>query len=315
MTTLSPSIQPHLGPHASLHASLPAARTETAAPARPGLLRAMRPALQWRLMLLWLLALLLPAMVATLPVWRMLGAAFDRSVHAPALARGLDLVAITDVIGLHGQHASALASGGIVALAMTLLLSPLLTGAAISAARAPVPLGFAALAAGGVHEYGRLLRMMLWATVPLGLAILLGAIATGAADQHAAAAVLASSAAKARLAAAIVARVLVLLAHATLDAGRAMLALDRRRKSALLAWWDGLGLLARRPLAAFGLYGAVTALGMGIAAALAVARLNLPALDTASFIGGLLLAQLAVLALAWMRCARLFGLMELARAA
>jgi hypothetical protein len=62
-----------------------------------------------------------------------------------------------------------------------------------------------------------------------------------------------------------------------------------------------------------GLYFGITALGLGLAGLLAVARLNFPALGAGSFLGGLLLAQLAVLALAWMRCARLVGLMELAR--
>ncbi|RLM48764.1 hypothetical protein DVK02_18815, partial [Halobellus sp. Atlit-31R] len=128
------------------------------APARQGSLPwALRPALQWRLMLLWLLALLLPAFAAALPVWVMLREAFDRTVAAPALARRLDLVAITDLMGLHAQHASALAGGGTGARVLTLLLSPLLTGAAVTAARAPAPPGFAVLAAGGVREYGRLL--------------------------------------------------------------------------------------------------------------------------------------------------------------
>ncbi|QOY95753.1 hypothetical protein IM543_07930 [Massilia sp. UMI-21] len=279
---------------------------------RAGLLQAMRPALQWRLMLLWLLALLLPSLVAALPFWRMFGAAFDRSVGAPALARRLDLVAITDVISLHSQHASALAGGGIVALAMTLLLSPLLTGAAITAARAPAPLGFAALAAGGVREYGRLLRMLGWAIVPLGAAAMLGAMVGKVAEQPDA--VLASTADNAALAAALVTGLLLLLAHATLDAGRAVLALDRRRSSAVLAWAAGLGLLARRPLALFGVYGGISVFGLGLAGALAVARLNVPALGAGSFLAGLLLTQLAVLALAWMRCARLFALMALARA-
>ncbi|SFD49828.1 hypothetical protein [Massilia yuzhufengensis] len=291
----------------------PAARHAATPPVRSSLLHALRPALQWRLMLLWLLALLLPALVAALPFWRMFAAAFDRTVNASAYARRLDLVAITDVMGLHTQHAAALAGGGIVALAMTLLLSPLLTGAAISAARAPSQLGFAALVAGGVHEYGRLLRMLLWAVVPFGVALFLGAIATDAADQHAAAAVLESSASHASWGAMAVAGLLLLLAHATLDAGRAVLALDRRRTSAVLAWRDGLGLLVRRPLATLGMYGGISVIGLGLAGALAVARLNLPALGAGSFLGGLLLAQLAVLALAWMRCARLFGMMEVAR--
>lgn len=295
-------------------APLAPARAPQAAPAaRRTVLQALRPALQWRLLLLWLLALLLPTLAAALPVWTWLGAAFDRTVGAPVLAQRLDLVAIADLVGLHTQHASAVNAGATVALAMTLLLSPLLTGAAITAARAPAPLGFAALAAGGVSEYGRLLRMLVWAIVPLGVAAFLGGMLASAADQPDA--VLESSAANATLAAMLAGALLLLLAHATLDAGRAVLALDRRRKSAVLAWCDGLVLLARRPLAVFGLYAGITLLGLALAAALATARLNLPALGAGSFLGGLLLAQLAVLALAWMRCARLFGLMELARGA
>lgn len=301
MTTLNPTTP---APEA-IHASTPAKRA--------GLLPALRPVLQWRLALLWLLGLLLPALVATLPVWLMFGAAFNRTVDAASYATRLDLVAIADLGNLFPEHGSAIGSGGLVALVLTLLLSPLLTGAAISAARAPAPLGFAALAAGGMREYGRLLRMMVWALLPLGVAALLGAAAMGAAEDHAAQAVLESSAANAGLAAAIVAGLLLLLAHATLDAGRAVLALDRRRTSAVLAWCSGLALLARRPLATLGLYFGVTLLGLGLAALLAVARLNLPALGAGSFLGGLLLAQLAVLALVWMRCARLFGLMALAR--
>ena len=300
MTTTTAPLAPQRAPH-------------SASSGHAGLLAALRPALQWRLLLLWLLALLLPTLVATLPVWTMLGAAFDRSVHAPALAQRLDLVAIADLAGLHTRHAAAIGSGSIVALAMTLLLSPLLTGAAISAARAPAPLGFAALAAGGVREYGRLLRMLAWAIVPLGVALFLGGMAAAVAERPGA--VLASEAADAALAASLITALLLLLAHMTLDTGRAVLALDRRRSSAVLAWCEGLGVIARRPLAAFGLYAGISAAGLLLAGALAVARLNVPALGVGSFLGGLLLAQLAVLVLAWMRCARLFGLMKLAKGA
>lgn len=304
MTTTTASLAPQQAP-------LTPASTGRAGPR--GLLLALRPALQWRLLLLWLLAMLLPTLVAALPVWSMLGAAFDRSVHVPSLAQRLDLVAIADLAGLHAQHASAIGGGGSVALVMTLLLSPLLTGAAISAARAPAPLGFAALAAGGVREYARLLRMLAWAIVPLGVAAALGALVAGAAEQPGA--VLESSVDNAAMVAALLTGLLLLLAHATLDTGRAVLALDRRRSSAVLAWRDGLGVIARRPLAVFGVYAVISIIGLALAAALAVARLNVPALGAGSFIGSLVLAQLAVLVLAWMRCARLFGLMELARTA
>lgn len=304
MTTMHPTISPFESSQAG-HAAAPGAKR--------GLLHALRPALQWRLMLLWLLGLLLPALVASLPVWRMFGAAFDHTVGAAAYAHRLDLAAMTDLASLHPQFAAALGSGAIVALVMTLLLSPLLTGAAITAARAPAPLGFAALAAGGVQEYGRLLRTLLWAIVPLGLAGFLAGIAGDAAADHAASSVLESSADNARLGATIVAALLLLLAHATLDLGRAKLALERRRTSAVLAWVAGLRLLARRPLAILGFYFGVTILGLGLAGLLGVARINVPALGAGSFLAGLVLAQLAVLALAWMRCARLFGLIELAR--
>lgn len=296
-----------LAPQAPL-VSAPSSRTGLR-----GLLSALRPALQWRLMLLWLLAMLLPTLVAALPVWTMLGAAFDRSVHATALAQRLDLVAIADMVGLHTQYASAIGAGGTVALVITLLLSPFLTGAAITAARAPAPPRFTELAAGGVREYGRLLRMLLWAIVPLGAATFLGGMVAAVAEQPGA--VLESSAARAALVSSLLTTLFLLLAHATLDTGRAVLALDRRRSSAVLAWCDGIKVIRRRPLAVFGVYLGITAVGLALAGALAVARLNVPALGAGSFLGGLLLAQLAVLVLAWMRCARLFGLMELARGA
>jgi len=290
--------------------------TPSAAPGRlPAPLRATRPALQWRLVLLWLAALLLPTLAASLPVWNMLGAAFDHSVQAAELARRLDLVSITDLIGTGKQYGAAVTSGGIAALVLTLLLSPLLTGAAITAARAPQTPGFAALVAGGVLEYGRLARIMIWALLPLALVGAVAGVAFDAAGKQEAAAIVADDASLALTGAQILAAVLFLLVHATLDQGRAVLALDRRRTSAVKAWFAGLRVLARRPFAVLGTYLGLTLLGLGLVALLAVARINTPPLGVAGFIGALLLTQLAVAVLAWMRCARLFGLMEVARGA
>lgn len=58
---------------------------------------AARAALQWRLLLLWLACLLLPAVLASLPVWMLLARELDHSVHVAALARSLDMVALTDL--------------------------------------------------------------------------------------------------------------------------------------------------------------------------------------------------------------------------
>ena len=93
----------------------------------------------------------------------------------------------------------------------------------------------------------------------------------------------------------------------------AHLALDRRRRSAFKAWWQGVKQLARRPLATLGAYLPVTVIGLLLAGALTLARVHLPRVDGAGFAAALLLTQLVVLVLAWMRTARLFAMIALAR--
>jgi hypothetical protein len=58
---------------------------------------------------------------------------------------------------------------------------------------------------------------------------------------------------------------------------------------------------------------AVTAAGLVIAALLAFARVHVPALGTVGTAGAVVLAQLVVLVLGWMRMARLFALTALLR--
>ena len=311
--------------------------------ARPGfsvLPRAVRAALQWRLLLLWAACLLVPAGLMALPLWRLLAGSFDHSVNAEALAREVDLTALADVVANYSRSGAAFPLAAAEALLLTLLLSPLLSGMAMSATntlgavglvsttRSPVnplstvkgagrPLGFGALLAGGLREYPRMARMLLVALVPLGLAAALGAWAMRAAASYGETATMQSSSDAARLAALLVLLLLLALAHATLDAGRAALALDPRRRSAFLAWWQGSKRVLRRPraaLAMLALYLSITLAGLALAAALSVARIHLPPLGAAGFVGGFLLTQLIVMALAWMRTARLFAMVELAKA-
>jgi hypothetical protein len=171
----------------------------------------------------------------------------------------------------------------------------------------------AELLAGAMHEYGRLLRMLLWALLPLGLAGLAAGFALDLADGYALDARVPAEARHATLAASFLAALLFALVHLTLDLGRAVLALDRRRRSAVRAWFDGLRLLVRRPLASIGLYLGVSAAGLALAGLLGLARIQLPAIGPLAFAGAFVLTQLAVAVLAAMRCARLFGLMHLAR--
>ncbi|MCC7681118.1 hypothetical protein [Janthinobacterium sp. FW305-128] len=275
--------------------------------------RASRAALQWRLLLLWAGLLLIPTIVAVIPVWRTLSASLDQAVHAAALAQRLDLMTLADLAANASRNGAAISQAAIAAIVLTLLLSPLLSGLVVTAARAPAPPGFGALLTGAFSEYGRMLRMLLWSIVPLGVALAIGAGALKLADKHAATAILEADADLARHLALLLAGVLFLLACATLDAGRAALAVDRRRTSAVKAWWRGLGMLRRRPLACLAIYLVITVLGLALYALLGVARLNLAGPGPLAIAAGLLATQLAALVLAWMRSARLFALIGVRR--
>jgi hypothetical protein len=267
---------------------------------------------EWRLLLLWVLLSLLPTLVMALPAFRLLGA-LDYSVHAPALAAELDMVALADLVHHFNRSGAAIPLAALLAVILTLILSPFLTGMAISAARAETRLGIGALVAGGLQEYPRMARMLAVALLPLAGAALLGAAARGMADRYTETALLASKAASASLAASLVMAVLLVLAHASIDAGRAHLALDRRRRSAFKAWWHGCKQVVRRPLATLGAYLPLTLVGLVLAAALSLARVHVPSLDAAGLVAAFGLTQLIVLVLAWMRTARLFAMIGLAR--
>ena len=284
------------------------------APGFVSALRRARGALQWRLLLWWTILLLLPAIVAALPFWQMLAANLDHSLYAARLAERLDLVAIADLATRGSErYGAALGAGGLVALALTLLLSPLLTGMTIAAVRAPQRLGFIPLLSTGALEYGRLLRMLVWAVIPLGIAGAIGGAAFNAAGKVADGAIVQADADHASRLALLAAVVVVVVLHATVDAGRAILGNERRRRSAVLAWWGGLKLLLRRPVALLGSYVVITAVGLALAAALALARLHVPALGAVGTVAAFLLAQLGVIVLGCMRAARLAAMMELAR--
>lgn len=277
------------------------------------LARAARAALQWRLLLLWVLWMLVPSAILGLTMWQMLRASLDYSVHAAAFAQQLDMTVLTDLMAAHGKNAMAFTQAGVLALIVTLLISPLLTGMAVTAARAQGTPGFRELTAGGLSEYPRMLRMLVWSVVPLALAAAIGNAALEAAAEHDAAAIAASDASLWSVLAAACMVLLLALAHASVDAGRAALALERRRGSAVLAWWAGCKLLLARPLATIGVYALISAAGLGLAAALAVGRINLAGASVAGFIAAFLLVQITVAVLGWMRSARLFALIELAR--
>ncbi|RSZ57205.1 hypothetical protein HF313_10015 [Massilia atriviolacea] len=277
--------------------------------------RAALAALQWRLLLLWTLWMLAPTLVLALPAWQLLSANLDHSVHAQALARALDMTAVSDLLAVHERQQTTFTVAGAVALLATLLISPMLSGMAATAARAPRAPGFAALMRGGAAYYWPMLRMLALGALPLGVAFMAGHAAIGAAAAYATTAAAASEAALPMALAPALLVLLMGLVAASLDAGRAFLASDPGQRCAWSAWLSGCALLARHPLAALGSYAGIGIAGLGLAALLSLARANTAGVDAIGFAGALLLAQAAVATIGWMRSARLFALMELARAA
>lgn len=274
-------------------------------------LQSARHALQWRLPVLYGAALLLPLAILVAPAWIVLDGQLSYSVHAAALAQQLDLAAITDLLAAGRDHALAAQLAVGAALAWTALLSPLLAGATVTAARSPVPLPFAALLAGGVAEYPRLLRMLLWSALVMGAALWLGGFLRGLASPGET--LLPGDGDIAMYAANTVTALLAWGALATADAGRAVLAADRRRTSAIRAWWHGMALLCRRPVAAAGSYVVLGAAGFGVAGLLGLGRLHFPAGSLTGDLAAFALTQAIALLLAWFRAARLFALVTVAR--
>jgi hypothetical protein len=269
-------------------------------------------ALQWRLLLLWLLATLVPALLAATPLWASLQATFGHSVHAAAIAAGDDLPLLVQGLGNLGKQLDWLPAllGGSTLL--MLLVAPWLTGMVIASLRAGRRLGFVELIAGGLSEYWRMLRMMLWSLLPLGLALVVGGGIMGALHKGTEDAILASDVESAGRIGMIVMVVLFVLAHATVEAGRGWLGADPALRSVVKAWWRGLKLLLRRPLATLLVYVVTCVAGFGLALLLGWARIAVDGVGIGAVVLSFLAGQAIVLAIAWGRIARLRGMAAIA---
>jgi hypothetical protein len=276
---------------------------------------AMAPfmALQWRLLLLWMLVLLIPVVIAAWPLLQVLGGLLDHSVHAHAWAMQFDGLMFSDVAPalLHQQgvlHGAAMAS-----LLLTMLLLPWLNGMVVASGRAGRALGFGTLMQGGLTEYGRMFRVLLWSLLPYAAAGYLVQMGLDRADDHGDAAVLESQAIAAQHVAWWVSGAVVVIAQAWVESARAAFIADTSLRSATVAMVRGLAQLARRPLSTLFAYMLVTAVGFAVVMALGLVRVRTQAVGTQGLLFGFLLSQLIVVALGWMRVARLFALANVAR--
>jgi hypothetical protein len=272
---------------------------------------ASRGLANWRLGVLWMIATLIPTAIVALPVGRVLSEALDHSMFALEWAKQLNLTVILELVSNSAEAVPTLAGAAIVSALVTMLLWPFLTAMIVTISAEAPPLGFIALLQGGVRAYGRMLRMLLWSLVPFGIAGAIGGVAMRVAKKMGETAVLQSSADHAHTAATVLLIALLVVAHLTIEAGRAQLALDSARRSAVKAWWRGVKLVKARPLAAFGSYLVLTLAGLIAMALIGWIRINLPHATLLGIVAAFVVTQLIVSAAVWMRASRLFAIIQI----
>lgn len=270
--------------------------------------KALWAALQWRVMLIWIVLMALPTAIAAMPMGHALSALLDHSVYADALAHKFDGLLMGDAITSAMRHNTGLGGAYSMAFIVTLLLSPFLTGVVVTAVRSVRYATLGELMHGGLRQYWRMLRLMLWSLIPYGIAFVIGSIAFRMASTHAQTAVLESVADHGYLAAKIILVVLVVLAHAIMESSRAQVAADESLRSATRAFGRGIMMLLRRPLATLGLYLGTSIVGYALVVLVGMLRIRTDAAGVGGYIVAILLAQLIVVILAWQRTARISAL-------
>lgn len=273
---------------------------------------ALKSALQWRLLLLWIIATLLPVLLVATPLWATLQAQFGHSLYAADIAAGRNVPLLIQGLMKIGEHMGWLVAGLGASTVLMLLLSPWLTGMVVASLRAGRRLGFGELVHGGLAEYWRMLRMLLWSVIPLGIAAAIGGGVIAALGKTTEQAILASEVDNASRIGLVVAAVVFVLAHATVEAGRGWLGADRNRHSVVVAWWHGVKLLLKRPLATLLVYLVASLVGYGLALLFAWLRVRVDGVGMGAFVLSFLLGQAVVAMLAWGRIARVYGMADLA---
>jgi hypothetical protein len=276
--------------------------------------RALRRALQWRLLVLSPVVLWAAAIATLIPLLGFLGGLFDHSTRWRELTASIDSAALAGLAKAMMTPAAAGLGAGIgTSLLLTALLAPLLAGAALVVAESDVRPKFRALLSGAAGYYGRMFRLQIAALLPLVVALIIASIAmawtSGVSNRATSEAATHTSYRLALL----IAGLAVFVAQLVTDAGRARLAVEPHRRSALFALGAGIKLVVKRPLDALAVGLSATLASLVAAAVLLVIRQQLTQSGVASLVRAFLFAQLAVASIGWGHAARLCGLVEIAR--
>jgi hypothetical protein len=278
------------------------------------LVRSVWRALQWRLLILTPVVMLAASAASLVWLWQFFGAQLDHSPRWQSLTT-LDssgFAALAKALTAPGAG-TGLVSSLITSVVLGLVLSPFVAGAALVVATEDDRPRLADLLAGAARYYPRLFRMQIAAIVPLAIA------AVAAAGVHAWASHVADHATEdaathtsSRIAWAVT-LVAVFVAQLVIDAGRARLAVEPARRSAVVALGAGIKLLVRAPVSALVIGLVASAASLASAAALLVLRQRIEQTSPAAVVGAFALGQFAVAAIGWGHAVRLCGLVELVR--
>lgn len=266
----------------------------------------------WRMLVLWVLASLVFALVAVAPLRAVIESLFGHNPDALKDPLGQGFPLLTDgFMAFMGSNGAGPMVGAhiLTTFLMAMLLSPLLCGMLVSTLRQGRVLGFGELLQGGGAEYFRLFRLWFVAIIPFGIAIAITAGLSMWSHKSGETAILASTADHAGRIAMILSLVVLGIAHCSIEAARGWFGAEPTLRSAWRAWMRGIRLLLRRPVSVGLVYLVTLLVGAAITAALAWAQSR-----AASGTVALLLAQVSALGLAWARASRLVGLSRLAGA-
>lgn len=271
---------------------------------------------QWRLLFVFWAALLVPSLIAALPILSFFEKHLGHSPKAAALFARMDSATVLDLLKQLSEDGSGagIRQGIVAGLVVLFFSAPFAAAAAVAAAQTDERLRLRVLFAFAGGLYGRMLRTFLCALIPFALAGGLTSAAFFAASRANDKAIRETLALRNWALASAAAAMLIFLAHLVADTARAQFAAAPQRRSALFALGSGLRLFVRRPLRvlAIGLAGAACAAVPS--ALLMLLRLRLPERNLALVALAWLLAQLAVVAVGWGHNVRIFALAELSRA-
>jgi hypothetical protein len=275
--------------------------------------RALFTAIQWRLLLVWLLLLLIPTLVVALPVWGTLSELLDHSVHADAWAKQFDAMMAGDVVRIVSDQTGGLKAAAIAGTLVTLLLSPWLNGMIVGAGRSGRTPSMGEHLHNGLSMYGKMFRLLLWSVLLYAGAAWLVSHGADFADKHDEKAVLKSQGDQWEHSVYWLIGVLFVLVHAIVDSARSAYIADPSLRSATIALVRGVMQLLRRPLTTLFTYVLISAIGYGLILLLGMLRIQWSAASWIGLIGGVLLVQLLSAVTGWTQAARVFALAEVAR--